>query len=140
MSHTTTVKLRLKDLDAVERAATTLGLELKRNQTTFRVHEGPRRCEHAIVVPNHAGAHSIGLVAVTDEKGASAGWDLQYDGWGSNGNALTSKTGANLSRVRQEYAAEVAIERAGKTLARAGFVTRREMLESGVLRLRMVQR
>lgn len=150
MSHITNVRLRVKNLDALAKASTELGLELKQGQKTFRVHEGPRPCEHAIVVPGNANAHQIGLVAVTAKNAiaiadgspveAGAGWDLLFDGWGSNGAALTSKTGANLTKIRQGYSAEVAMERASKTLARQGFVATRTMLESGIMRVRLVQR
>ncbi len=144
MSHITDVKLRVKNLDALEQAAALLDMELVRGQTTWKSYYGDARsvaaqhgqAEHAMRVKGDAKAYEIGLIK---SKDGGDGWDLKFDSWGPGGSALAAKAGANLSRVRQEYAVAVALDKT-KGLVRKGFVAKREALPSGVVRLRMVRR
>jgi hypothetical protein len=117
MSHITKINLIVKDLDAMDKAAKRLGLELVRNQKTFKGWtEG--RCDHALrVVGAPVGTYEIGLKQRADGKG----YDLQWDGhMGAHyvsamplyskvgyGEAITFNQPASTSKLLDWYAAEV---------------------------------
>jgi hypothetical protein len=127
LSHVATCDLVVKDLDALERAAESLGLQLVRGQKTYRWVEKwyddyhaqnaayrhgirpedyGKNAEHAIVVPG-VKTHEIGVVRRPDGKGFMLIWDF------AGGYELCKRIarGADLAdadRLRQAYAVEVA--------------------------------
>lgn len=82
MSHTVEIKdLLIRDLAALGRAATRLGLELVMGQTNYRwygtvvgdhpfptgfTNQDIGKCEHAIRIPNQPDAYEIGIVTRRD--------------------------------------------------------------------------
>jgi hypothetical protein len=137
MSHITDIKLRVKDLDALEEVGEALGLTLQRGQKTHKwfgrfvgdtrppaglAVEDYGKCEHALGLKNHqAGDYEIGVVKALD---GGEGYDLVTDTWNQT-RLLNAVGGAQMNRLRQEYAASVALKRAKATLARKGFVASR---------------
>jgi len=118
----------VRDLDALEAACATLGLELCRGQKVYNWYgrsvgdtalpvgftkEELGKCEHAIRIKgtklngqiNNSLPYEIGLVSRRDGK---AGHALMWDTW-QGGHGLVEKVGENAGRLRQEYACEVAV-------------------------------
>ena len=156
MSHITDVKLKVRDLDALEEACEELGLELRRGQTTFAwwgTFVGDSRsygeldpqafgtCAHAIRVKGttprngSGGPWEIGVVPARDGDGFVIGFDT----YGTAGAALLEKVGRDANRLRQEYAAAVAVRKARKAAALRGFTATKERV-GGRLQVRLRKR
>jgi hypothetical protein len=126
MSHVADVSIRITDLDALNAACERLCLVLRKDQKTHAwfgkflndwsnqsraaIFHGydPKtfgHCEHAIRAAEHDhGDYEIGLVKPLD---GSPGWDAVYDTYG-RGARLEYLAGTGLTKLKQEYAAEVA--------------------------------
>jgi hypothetical protein len=132
MSHITKIDLVIKDLDALSKACSKLGLELVRGQKTFKAYT-TGRCEHAICVKDMPGAYQIGLV-----KGKE-GYELKWDADIGDGGGLYAKVGyeakygwvvepgsagrlvrGSADKLKDWYAAEVA----RKQMSKQGFMVR----------------
>lgn len=129
MSHTskadTSGQNRIVNLSALERAAKSVGLEFRRDQTTFRtweteygelvgdtpLPEGTNardfiddRCDHALGIPNNTSkgtnAYEIGVVRKKDNSGE---YELLYD---SLGGALERHAGKGLKTLLMHYRME----------------------------------
>lgn len=136
MSHITTGRMKVKDLDALATAGKALGFVLYKGQTKYKTYYGlTSGVEH--VLRTDKSEYEIGLVKAADGK---EGWDLRWDAHGVHGRALESAAGPQLSRLNQEYGAAVTLSQVHAKLARQGFKATREMLPSGVLRMRLVAR
>lgn len=100
MSHVATVEIEVRDLGALEEACKRVGVELVRNQTSFK---GGRRTksEHLIRVPGIENAYEIGVCARDDGR---AGFTLQADFWEGGSVPLTQRVGAGASKLKQAYA------------------------------------
>lgn len=130
MSHIATVECEIKDLDALERACVRLGLELRRNQKTYRwfgvsVGDEPLpegltaadlgHCEHAIGIPgDHEQDESrrpyeVGVCRrpVGPNGVRPAGYVLHFDGW-LGGFGLVNRIGEQCHTLKQNYQLEVA--------------------------------
>jgi hypothetical protein len=146
MSHVSSVELEVKDLDALERAVQSCGLELVRGQTSIRwygrhvndyhgadaAHKhgiSPSeygKCAHAIRIPNNKEAYEIGV----RDKGDGT-YQLYYDFWGPGG-AIVKLVGKGCEKLKQHYAKAVAIQ----TLQKKGFTIKNEEdLASGSLKV-----
>jgi hypothetical protein len=123
MSHVTTIDLHITDLDSLAKACDRLGLELVKNQETFKSYQQGLKCDHLIRVKDaRAGAYEMGLVKRSDGKaGYSLSWDhtmarelvakVTYDG------KITYGRTGNADKLKDWYAAEVA----QKQMRRQGF-------------------
>lgn len=129
MSHVVTGEAEITDLDAFEAACPNLGLELVRDQTTFKWYgthvgdyplpagfrkEDMGHCHHAVRVKGKPGAYEIGLVPRRDGK---PGWLLMYDFFAGGRGLMEciSKDGArgkDAVKLQHEYAATKSIRRA----------------------------
>lgn len=157
MSHVTDVRLKIRDLDALEDACNRLGLELRRGQTThcwwgtfvgdsrsYGAHDPKSfgKCEHAIRIKGDtprngsAGPWEIGVYAAPDGDG----FDLLYDTYGSAGQRLTKAVGGNVNHLRREYAFSTAERQAKKRLGPKGWTTARVDLPSGQVKLSVRKR
>jgi hypothetical protein len=142
MSHIAQVDLHIKDLSALEKACAQLGLELVREQKTykwygrvvgdyplpegFQAHE-LGQCEHAIRIPGNSGAYEIGVVARRDGKpGYLLLWDFWHGGFG-----LEERVGAECKKLRQSYAVQVATKQARGQ----GFRVQQHVGQDGKVRL-----
>lgn len=153
MSHVTDVKMRVKDIDALEEACTAIGLELRRDQKSYawwgsfvgdsnrygeHTPEEMGKCAHAIRVkgtkPQNGayGPWEIGVIAAKDGNG----FKLFYDTYGGAGNALSEKVGADANSLRQAYSEAVSTKKVSK-LRKLGFRVSREQLESGHVKLKL---
>ena len=119
MSHVATIDVHITDLTALEQAAKRLGLELVRDQKTYRwwghsVGDYPLpegfgkddlgKCEHAIRIPGDNRAYEVGVVARRDGKpGFTLMWDFYAGGYG-----LEAKVGEGAKKLIQGYAVEKA--------------------------------
>lgn len=106
MSHIVSIELQVKDLDALAKAAKSLGLEFVQDQYLYR-HYGNNqsKCDHAIVDRNSRQTYEIGVSRHGDQ---SKGYVLNLDFWPSGG--LTAKIGANGDKLKQAYAREVTVK------------------------------
>ena len=157
MSHVTEIRLRLRDLDALEEAAEKCGLELVRGEKTFAwwgTFAGDSRppagrdpkdygtCEHALRVKGETprngsrGPWSIGVAKAVDGDG----YDVLFDAYGSAGQRLLDRIEPDGSKLRREYACAVAERNARKTLAKKGFRVEREDLPGNRIRLKLRKR
>lgn len=119
MSHVTTLNLNITDLEALDAACKTLGLELVRGQTKFHTYfTQDGSCEHAIRIPNDKRAYEIGLITRRDgQQGYQMLWDTYAGGYG-----MVAKVGDGMSTLKKNYAAKVS----AKYIQKQGFrVTQR---------------
>ncbi len=139
MSHVAEIKLQIKDLAALEKACKQLGLELVRDQKTYRwfgrsVGDYPLpegftaqdlgKCDHAIRIPGDSRAYEIGVVKRKDGK---PGYQLLWDFW-AGGHGMTQKVGGNQAvKLQNEYAAAVAV----KHYVSQGYRVQRQVKEDG---------
>lgn len=152
MSHITNVKLRIRDLDALEVAGMPCGLEMVRDVDHFKwfgefIGDSPGirdrdpatygQCEHILRLKNATSAdYEIGVVRALDGDG----YDLHVDTWQQH-RLIAAVGGSEMNKLRREYSAVVALKRAKQKLALKGFVARpREELAGGRIRLRLVSR
>lgn len=139
MSHVATVDLHVKDLDCLKRAAKSLGLRFNENKSTYKwygQHVGDYqlpegyseadlgKCAHTLSIPTSDIAYEVGIAP----KKKGIGYDLLWDFW-QGGYGLESKIGKNGNKLKQEYAAEVAI----KALRQQGFRPIREESNGRIL-------
>lgn len=125
MSHVVTIETQILDLAALRKAAEELGLEFVEGQRTYRwyqrhVGDYPLpagfteadlgKCQHAIRVKGDPKAYEVGVVR---RKDGAPGFQLIYDFYGSCGKALEAVAGKGLTKLRQEYAAQVVIRQMG---------------------------
>jgi hypothetical protein len=117
MSHISKVKIDIRDLEALRRAAETCGLTFRHGQLRYKwygqsVGDYPLpdgvtvdqlgKCDHALSVRGNPSAYEIGVVAMGDSY--SLLWDFWQGGWG-----LESCVGPSCSKLVSEYGLEVAI-------------------------------
>jgi len=125
MSHVATIDLDIKDLAALKKAASQLGLEFKEDQKHYKWYgesygdyplpEGFTKkdlgkCEHALSIPNSPASYEIGI---TKRRDGRPGYTLLWDFW-QGGYGLQAHVGENADRLRQLYSAEVAKKEARK--------------------------
>lgn len=123
MSHVVNLSVCINSLDALEAAAKSIGLELVRDQTSYRwfgrsvgdypIPEGftaadMGKCEHALRIPGRPGAYEIGVVRRRDGK---PGYLLQWDFW-NGGYGLEKVAGKDCRNLTTAYNKEVIRRRA----------------------------
>jgi hypothetical protein len=147
MSHIVDIKIKIQSLSALDRACNQLGLELVLGQTEYKwfgrsmaddpLPEGLSatdlgRCTHAIRLnQNHPAsmhAYEVGVL-----RQAEGSYRLLWDFWGKSGKALQDSIGVDGMLLRNEYAAQVAIEQAEMQ----GFVVSRSVDADGNILLDM---
>lgn len=135
MSHITTGKCRLYDLDAIDQAAGVVGLELVRDQTTYKwfdnylgdsvsgreaVRRGLKpedmgKCKHVLRRKGHRpGDYEIGLIDALDGKG---GFEPVFDEWGSGRKLAELVGGKDAPKLQDAYNQAVTY----RQLARQGY-------------------
>lgn len=153
MSHIITSKAAILDLDALEVACQRRGLELVRDQETFRwfgesVGDYPLpegfteadmgRCSHAIQILGNSKAYEIGLVETRESDGegnfrsVEGQYTLMYDFW-SGGYGMQEKAGGEQCQgLVQEYVCAVAEATLGDH-----WIQERTQLEDGTMVLEL---
>ena len=141
MSHISSVKVEVKDLESLRRACARLGLEFVDNQTSYKwygrwvgnvpVPEGfskdeMGRCQHAIRVAGNERAYEVGVV----QSRTGAGYELHFDPY-HGGYGLMPLIGENAAKLRQMYATEVA----KKQMRREGYQVSEKQGQDGKIRL-----
>lgn len=151
MSHVAQVTTRIHDLDAFAEAAAALGLEFRRDQTSYRWYgrfmndwndaeraaalrgHDPRTfgtCVHAVRARDHGpNDYEIGLVRPAD---GGPGFEMLYDSYGP-GRKLEGIAGRQLKRLSEEYGIAVA----SKKFRRQGFRVDRQTSATGQPQLRI---
>lgn len=145
MSHVATIDVQVTDLDALALACKDLGLELVRNQQTYRWYGESMgdfplpqgfttadlgKCAHAIRIPDSAQAYEIGVVPRRDGK---PGFALLWDFW-QGGYGLTAKIGEQAEKLKQGYALHATV-RAAQRLGHTVLGQQRQPNGAVVLRL-----
>jgi hypothetical protein len=145
MSHVVTCELVVKDLESLAKASEQLGMELMIGQKNWKFYgrwvddyhaedaaykHGIKpadygKCDHAIRVKNNDQAYEIGLL-----KQADGSFKMVWDFF-AGGHGLMDKVGTDCGKLRQEYAAQVAIKHAKKQ----GFSVTRKVTSDGKLQL-----
>ena len=134
MSHVTTIKMEIKDLQALEECCKKAGLEFRKGQKTYKwwgysvgdypipkgfTKEDLGKCDHAIGVPNKS-TYEIGVV-VKDGK-ITLLWDF-YGG----GQGLEKVAGKDCCNLTQAYTQNVAIKEAKKFASAQGYTVTEEV-------------
>lgn len=111
-SHITQIMLLIKDLGALEMAAATLGLELRRGQTNYRWYghymgdsplppgmtaEQLGKCSLALAVKGNPHAYEIGLLQQSDGS-----YRMLWDFW-NGGRGLLDKVGDDCKKLTEAY-------------------------------------
>lgn len=160
MSHVVSLDLEIHDLAALEAACKRIGLELRRNQKTYRwwgrsagdyplpqgfTADELGSCEHAIGIPNDTETHrcyapgaSIGVgmipgayeVGVVRRRDGRPGWTMLWDFY-DGGYGLEAVVGENCSKLKQAYGVEVAKRKA----IQQGFRVQERKLPNGSVQL-----
>lgn len=139
MSHITSIKTELRDIEAVADTCNELGLTLKRGQKTYRwygqamgdVPEGFTKadlgkCEHAIGVPGTD--WEIGLARANGKTG----FTMLFDFYGTSGAPLKNAIGGvKGEKFLKTYAAYVAM----RQFRKAGHTCRRTDLANGQIKI-----
>lgn len=145
MSHISKIEIVIVDLDAFEAACRELGVELRRNQKTFKSFAGAKHpCEMAVVDAANQEAYELGLVrarydnnqasrtfgqVVQDPNGSA--YMALTDNW-DGGKGLNEKIGENAGLLMQRYGLNAARRQA----AQQGMsVVREERLPNGSVRM-----
>lgn len=76
MSHTTTIKSNVVDLDALDAAVKALGGQFIRNVTEFTQYSAPGHCDHVIRLPSVR--YEVGVARNAEQNK----YDLLYDPYG----------------------------------------------------------
>lgn len=129
MSHISSIDIEIKSLDDLATAAKSLGLELKRGQTTYKWYgRTPQACDHAIVVPDQA-AYEIGIKKRGDGK---PGFVLEWDDFNP---VMRNKVGQHGNLLKQAYARAAAI----RTAQQQGFRVNEARQADGTIRLQLTR-
>jgi hypothetical protein len=138
MSHITTIKTEIRDLDALKSACAECGAVFVEGQTSYNwfgssvgdypLPEGITtdqlgKCSHAINVPGVE--YEIGVV-----KKPNGHYTLAYDFWGP-GQGLLQKFGESCRHLVQLYAVHKTIREARKK----GYTAQRQQLKDGSIKL-----
>ena len=126
MSHISQIAIEVKDIDALEIACRERGVELRREQKTFRTFRGAQtKCDMAIVDPTNNRAYEIGVVL-----GKDGVYKLQTDEW-QGGLGMNEKVGDRAGLLLQRYGLNVAKRQAAKQ----GWAANEQRLPDGSIRL-----
>ncbi len=113
MSHVSKFELQVTDLDSLDAACKELGLELVRNQQTYKwygrsvgdypvpqgfTEQDLGKCEHAVRIPDNRTAYEIGVVKSRTGKGYELLWDFYAGGYG-----MEAKVGKDGCKLKQQY-------------------------------------
>jgi hypothetical protein len=130
MSHITKIKIQIKSLTALESAARTCGLELRKQNTykwygrsvgDYPLPEGVTadqlgKCDYALAIPGNSHAYEVGVMTNPDGT-----FNLLWDFW-QGGFGLQAAIGNDGNRLITEYTLEAAQEAAQSQ----GWYTERE--------------
>lgn len=126
MSHVAAVDLEIKDLDALEAAAKTIGLRMDRNVHNYRRHSqlsgsipeylkahgitrsNVRSCEHKLTIPGDLQAYEIGIVKSKTSDCYVLLLDDYCGGFGLMERVSANGSGVGFGRLKQAYGAQVA--------------------------------
>lgn len=121
MSHISTVAMQIDDLEALADAARACGLELRRNQRTFKTYAGKQTaCDAAIVLPGSEAAYEIGVTR------AGRKYELNFDDY-AGGKGMTEKAGKACRKLLVEYG----VAKTKRLARQKGWRYREERAENG---------
>lgn len=125
MSHVATVKLEIRDLEALRAACAATGLELREGQSTYKWYgtfepamprtELDGKCDHAIALPPGHPRSSVHAYEIGVARTPSGAFELRFD---EDLGDLYSLAGARCLNLVRAYVGEVA----RKTLLLQGYV------------------
>lgn len=101
MSHIITAKIEnFLDLDTLEAAAEDVGMELVRDEHSFRSYQRNAICDHKLRVKGNPDAYELGIMKAQNGK---PGFQALYDFWGGSGQALENCVGPNCEKLADAY-------------------------------------
>jgi hypothetical protein len=137
-----TLKVSIKDLNALKTTCQKLGLEFKEDQQTYKwfgrhvgdyplpkgfAKEDMGKCLHAIGVKDAPNAYEVGVVKRRDGE---EGYTLIFDFY-AGGNGLLNAVGKDCNKLVQHYTKEVTIQEAKDM----GFYVEEKQQEDGTIEL-----
>jgi hypothetical protein len=131
VSHTTTIKSSIIDLDALDAAVRNLDGQFIRNVTEFQQYSGRGACDHVIRLPGVR--YEVGVAASEDRSK----FDLLYDPYGfgestqHDGHKLERRFGKGLCTLTQHYN----VERTARLCQQHGKQVRRVAQPNGTISL-----
>lgn len=108
MSHISKIELEIKDLAALDQACQRLGIELRRDQHTFRWFGKAAHCDHAIGVPG--AKYEIGVVRDGN------GYALTCDYYDTNIEKTIGRQGRLLKQAYAVAKTRIAARKKGYTV------------------------
>lgn len=127
MSHITECEVQVTDLTAFEKACRERGVELRREQKTFKNYNERRSpCDMAIAIPGNERAYEAGLVKTKDGKA----YKIQVDNY-QDGKGMVQAIGRDAGLLMQRYG----INAARNAAVRQGMQVREQQLPDGSIRL-----
>lgn len=99
MSHIVKIKFKVEDLDCLEKAAESLGMEMVRNQDTFKSYN-VWACEHLLRVKGNPHAYEVGIIS--NKEGS---YDLIHDPF-MGGHGTVQIIGEEAYNLKQRYTIE----------------------------------
>ncbi len=129
MSHIATVEIEFRDMDCLAKACERCGVELRKEQKTFRWYMGQvDPCDAAIVHPNPT-AYEIGVHKT--ETGLRLSFDPFARGYGMQDAVAFAEDIRGLGKLQQAYGVEVARKQA----KRQGFSVKETLQADGRIKL-----
>ena len=101
MSHLATIKVQIKDLDAVKAACAEFGWTFKEGQAQFNGMGWKNKCAHAIALPGVP--YEVGLIPNEDGNGYTLGFDEYLAKDIPHWNGGKSYLGEGASKLLQLY-------------------------------------
>lgn len=127
MSHTAKIpNVKVNNLDALDKAAADIGLQLVRDQKTYKTYS-VQKCDHAIVNPNDRSMYELGVV-----KNKAGDFDLMQDTFIGGRGLVAMLGGHDAPKLIQSYATQVAVEH----YTQEGWNVQQTRLEDGRVILR----
>lgn len=107
MSHVTKVEMKIKNLEALERAFQDIGMEFMQGQTHFKSYGGETnegKCQHAARIPGNDLAYEVGIARDVQE----GGYKLLWDTWAGAGGLVDKVGGTEMASLRGRYSENLA--------------------------------
>ena len=105
MSHISTIKTEITDMESLAKACHDCGLILQPNQKTFKAYVGTQRpCEHAIVHATLPDAYQVGLKREGVNGSGQPVYELLMDHWRGGKGMTEALGGTNACKLLSRYA------------------------------------
>lgn len=118
MSHVSSIRLKIKDITALQLAVQKIGMQFHPEKKLYKAFlNGHGSCTHAISAINAPNADEIGVVKLDDET-----YELRVDSYQNRNVALEQIAGRDCSKLMEAYTQVVAIKEATKVAEAEGYI------------------